>query len=279
MNLTPNINTKWVFYLDTILFGINSKFFVQVLLKIPNTICGGSIISSNLVLTAAHCFYEYNNESLLLDLMILESVQIGFGNRIKDNLSFINISKIYIHDNYNTSSMDNDIAVIEINAEEKSLDDFKIDISNVPISDNASCTISGWGKVENCLIQRNSASTLMTADITVMDSDCGTYKKLICADSQKDQKNSCLGDSGGPLVCDGKLHGIVSGQDDVLPISYYTNAVKYDVFNNYTNWQLIYSSSSSLTSPSSSRRADSLQGLFYSINVVLLLLLSFKIII
>ena len=69
-------------------------------------ICGGSLISTNLILTAAHCLISLKSKS---------SLRINVGSK---NLSTIRqqrgVSEIYIHGDYDSNTFINDIAMIRL---------------------------------------------------------------------------------------------------------------------------------------------------------------------
>jgi len=69
-------------------------------------ICGGSLISSTLILTAAHC---------LMAIKSISSLRINLGSKYLSTIrQQRNVSNVYIHQDYDSNSFANDIAMIRL---------------------------------------------------------------------------------------------------------------------------------------------------------------------
>ncbi|XP_063055053.1 trypsin-3-like [Engraulis encrasicolus] len=178
----------------------------QVSLNLGYHFCGGSLISTQWVMSAAHCYQPRFQ------------VRLGEHN-IKSNEGteqFITSDKIVKHPKYNSVSQDNDIMLIKLSKPAK-LNQY-VDTVALPsscASAGTMCLVSGWG---------NTSGTdyypinLRCLDIPIIsDSTCaGAYpggqitENMFCAGYMEGGKDSCQGDSGGPVVCDNELQGVVS---------------------------------------------------------------------
>ncbi|XP_068126493.1 transmembrane protease serine 2 isoform X2 [Hyperolius riggenbachi] len=175
----------------------------QVSLQIGRThVCGGSIITPNWIVTAAHCV-EGNNAYAF-------QWNVAAGSINKAGTSSYLVERIISHPNYDKETKDNDIALMKL----KSSIIFTADTikpvclpnAGMPWSDTQSCWISGWGYT----YQGGSTSErLMAANVPLINSKtCNNpsvyngaiTSSMICAGFLSGGVDTCQGDSGGPLV-------------------------------------------------------------------------------
>ncbi|XP_014641768.1 PREDICTED: plasma kallikrein [Ceratotherium simum simum] len=204
--------------------GINSTWgewpwqvSLQVKLTTQSHLCGGSIIGSQWVLTAAHCF----------DGLSMSSVWRVYGgilhlSEITKETPFSQIKEIIIHPNYKISEVNHDIALIKLEAP-LNYTEFQKPIC-LPFKDDTNtiythCWVTGWGftkekgEIQNTL-QKVNIPLVTNEECQERLRDHEITNQMICAGHKEGGKDACKGDSGGPLVCKHKgtwhLVGITS---------------------------------------------------------------------
>ncbi|XP_050675358.1 CLIP domain-containing serine protease HP8-like [Leptidea sinapis] len=182
--------------------------------------CGGVLISSRYVLTAAHCV----SEGSFPDNYRLRKVRLGEWNLKTDEDCVmddctdaprdISIEKVIVHKGYATveSNQANDIALLRLK-NEVHFTDFVRPICLPTTHDqlletyeNKELEVVGWGKTEKS--SSNSDVKLKVQLPVVSESRCKSLynqasrqvtSKQLCAGGSNG-KDSCRGDSGGPLM-------------------------------------------------------------------------------
>ncbi|CAO1364180.1 unnamed protein product [Diamesa serratosioi] len=198
-------------------------YMVALILGLPNygeSFCGGSIISTSFVLTAAHCLEE----------VIQVNVLAGIHNIFLDTPAYnqeVYPNHILKHPQYDSESLQNDIGLIFVSRPiPLSTSISAITLPTRAMATNnyigATATVSGWGLTEKSKnhfeeIQYNGLNnlfySLVTSDISpvlrfvalpvISNADCAkSYGSIIISSnictSGANAKSSCQGDSGGP---------------------------------------------------------------------------------
>ena len=169
--------------------------------------CGGSYIGGKWVVTAAHCIDDVTAPSIALN--------IGGHDLLNNQDNVIDVANIYIHRRYNTETLNNDIALIELKKEPKGVSPILIadeTILSLAAESNAEVTTIGRGtktpqgildnpvpefpdpqlfEVNLNLVDNQTCNPLMA---NLIDDD------MVCAGDLAGGVGSCKGDSGGPLV-------------------------------------------------------------------------------
>ncbi|XP_069098314.1 hyaluronan-binding protein 2 [Pleurodeles waltl] len=135
----------------------------------PGHICGGSLITSCWVLSAAHCFPKGARAELF---------QISLGKhdikKNETNEQIFDVEEVIVHEKYQEleSSLINDIALLKLkNIKGKCAEETKY-VKTICLPDREfppgkSCFISGWGKTET----ENNPAQLIDASVTIISEE------------------------------------------------------------------------------------------------------------
>ncbi|KAH8405201.1 hypothetical protein KR222_010010, partial [Zaprionus bogoriensis] len=187
--------------------------------------CGGSILSSRIILTAAHCLKRH----------LLPNLSVRAGSRYwNHDGQFVLVENFTVHENY-SGTLDSDIGIIRLAQPlifSTRVRPIALALESPKHGDFA--YVSGWGSlefegfvhparlhgVETSILDREACAVIYshTFDLTLSDNMICTYST---------DKGACKEDSGGPLVVNGRLAGIVVYGEKRNTPTLYTNVANF----------------------------------------------------
>ncbi|XP_029385524.1 uncharacterized protein LOC115061354 [Echeneis naucrates] len=208
---------------ERIVGGVNSvegEWPWQVSLHfLGNMYCGASVLSSNWLISAAHCFSKERLSDPRYWSAHLGMLTQGSAKYVAE------IQRIVVHEYYNMYTFDYDIALLQLKKPWPSslsplVQPVCLPPSSHTVTDSHHCWVTGWGyrseedKVLPTVLQKAKVSILSQTECKKSYSPVSP--RMLCAGVLSGERDACRGDSGGPLSCQAPgggrwfLMGIVS---------------------------------------------------------------------
>ncbi|XP_050669941.1 brachyurin-like [Leptidea sinapis] len=176
---------------------------VATLTSKQQSICGGALISNTRVLTAAHCWWDGENQASSFEVVLGSLTIFTGGTRITSK-------DVVVHSAWNVQDLTNDIAIVKITTVtfNSNINAIEIPAATDVNTDFAgtTATATGYGKTSDSQTSFPTSTSLYKVDLKVITNtvcqksfNIAISNGHVCTDGAN-KVGTCDGDSGGPLA-------------------------------------------------------------------------------
>lgn len=188
--------------------------------------CGGAIITSYVVITAAHClinqFTGEPHKSKVITVGVGDHNQASKNDDVPGVTRQVKVAKIILHKGYVMDEPHHDIGIIRLASPLDLTRHPQVRAVCLPTNqdedfEGKTGVAYGWGVMNASTLEQ--PDVVHEVELPIWDLTCGNLdidsikvtKLMMCAGEKKGGKDTCLGDSGGPLtvIQEGGRHTLV----------------------------------------------------------------------
>ncbi|XP_037725132.1 serine protease SP24D-like [Drosophila subpulchrella] len=171
--------------------------------------CGGSILTRNFILTAAHCVSDEDENNVITPVAADRfTIRAGSNDRFSGGVLH-QVAEVIIHEGY--GNFLNDVALLRLETPLIFSSSIQpIDLPSVDTPADVDVIISGWGRIKHAgdlprYLQYNTLKSISTEECEELI-EFG-FEGELCLLHVVDN-GACNGDSGGPAVYNNQLVGV-----------------------------------------------------------------------